>query len=204
MDVAQENRSNLCEIFPGIFENRSAKDAKPEPRDKRSPGKWSSESGVPPTGWTCSCDVDLGSPDATVCEMCETQPIRYVHFMEHPSYPKVLGVGCVCAGKMEQDPEAARNREKVLKNTARRRSRWLKRTWRTSQNGNLYLNTDGFNIVCYQQGNRWGGRIQDRNDETMKWYVPCQHQTLDKAKFAAFDAMISLKRKKINPQAGHK
>ena len=47
---------------------------------------------------------DLGKVDAG-CEMCETQEIRYVHHMKHPEYPGSLGVGCVCAGKIEDDYE---------------------------------------------------------------------------------------------------
>ena len=43
-------------------------------------GKWS-QIGVPHRGWTCVSVDDLGAPDA-VCEMCETQAIRYVHHME--------------------------------------------------------------------------------------------------------------------------
>jgi len=29
--------------------------------------------------------------------MCETQQIRYVHYMHHPDYAGLLGVGSVCA-----------------------------------------------------------------------------------------------------------
>lgn len=88
-------------------------------------GKWV-QPGVPHKGWTCVDLDDLGVPDA-VCEMCETQEIRYVHYMQHRDYPAVLGVGCVCAEYMEQDYEAPRQRERNLVNAARRRERWLKR-----------------------------------------------------------------------------
>jgi hypothetical protein len=40
--------------------------------------------------------------------MCESQAVRFVHYMEHDDYPEVLEVGCVCAGHMEQDLEGAR------------------------------------------------------------------------------------------------
>jgi hypothetical protein len=58
-------------------------------------GKWT-QAGVPHKGWTCVDIEDLGSPDH-VCEMCEVQPVRYVHSMEHPNH-ETLRVGCVCAG----------------------------------------------------------------------------------------------------------
>ena len=81
-------------------------------------------------------------PSAT-CEMCEPQEIRYVHHMEHPSYPQTLGCGCVCAGHMEDDYKGAREREKTMRNARARRQRWLTRDWRTSRNGNPFLNADG-------------------------------------------------------------
>ena len=56
--------------------------------------------GVPHKGWFCVDLEDLGDILGT-CEMCETQSIRYVHHMEHHDYPDVLGVGRVCAEKME-------------------------------------------------------------------------------------------------------
>ena len=72
-------------------------------------GKWS-QGGVPHKGWSC-IDIDDVGDDFVTCQMCETQPVRYVHTMEHPDYPDTLDVGCVCAGNMEQDYEAARERE---------------------------------------------------------------------------------------------
>jgi len=68
--------------------------------------KWSLP-GVPHKGWTCTSVDDLGTPDQ-VCEMRETQDIRYVHHMEHPDYPESLGVRCVCAENMENDYEGPR------------------------------------------------------------------------------------------------
>ena len=49
-------------------------------------GKWS-RVGVPHKGWTCVNVEDLGEPEA-VCEMCEIQQIRYVHWMEHQTFRK--------------------------------------------------------------------------------------------------------------------
>ena len=47
-------------------------------------GKWS-EQGVPHKGWRCIDVEDLGEFDS-VCEMCDTQEIRYVHYMQHSDY----------------------------------------------------------------------------------------------------------------------
>lgn len=157
-------------------------------------GKWSQQ-GVPHKGWSCIGVEDLERPDAT-CEMCETQAIRYVHSMTHPDYEGELGVGCVCAEKMEEDYEAPRRRERALRASTQRRKRWLTRTWKTSAKGNSYLNTDGFNITIFQIADQsWGGRIEER--ETGR-SVPSRRRytTEAQAKLAAFDGMIFLKTKR--------
>ena len=79
--------------------------------------------------------------------MCESTQIRYVHTMEHPDYPETLCVGCVCAEHMEQDYLRPRLREQNLRSKSRRRKTWIKRNWRTSAKGNLYLNTEGYNLT---------------------------------------------------------
>lgn len=154
-------------------------------------GKWS-QAGVPHQGWRCLEVEDLGSPDA-ICEMCETQEIRYVHHMEHPNYEGGLGVGCVCAEHMEEDYEAPRRREAKLRNATQRRRRWLHRKWRVSVKGNPFLNTDGFNITVFRKPNgRWGGRLEDR--ATGRFILSRrEYLTEDQAKLAAFDGMIFLK-----------
>jgi hypothetical protein len=158
----------------------------------RQTGKWS-QSGVPHKGWTCIDIEDLGEPSAT-CEMCETQEIRYVHHMQHPNYPEILGCGCVCAGHMESDYEGARQREKVLRNAGARRRKWLTRDWRVSRNGNPFLNADGYNIVVYPAGQGWGFRIVNR--ATDRGIVSRKVlATKDAAKLRAFDAMIWMKQR---------
>lgn len=135
---------------------------------------------------------DLGSPDA-VCEMCETQEIRYVHHMKHPDLPETLGVGCVCAEHMEEDYEAPRRRERQLRNSAQRKRRWLSRKWRISAKGNSYLNVDGINITIFRkQDGTWGGRLSDRRTNMTVSSKGVYHDE-DQAKLAAFDAMIFLK-----------
>jgi len=159
-----------------------------------SRGKWS-RPGVPQKGWKCVDIEDLGAPDA-ICEMCESQEIRYVHYMEHPNYNGVLGVGCVCAEHLEEDYQAPRQRERALRNVGQRRSRWLARAWKVSAKGNSYLNTDGFNIVIFRNANgTWGGRINDRVTDQSN-FLRKKYKTESDAKLAAFDAMIFLKKEK--------
>ena len=125
-----------------------------EKKERARYGKWS-QHGVPHRGWSCIGTEDLGEPLQT-CMMCEHAEIRYVHVMEHPEYPETLEVGCVCAERMEHDYVNPRRRERELASEARRRHSWPKRRWRTSAKGNLYLNTDGFNLTVFRRIDRRG------------------------------------------------
>jgi len=157
-------------------------------------GKWS-EPGVPHKGWTCVAVEDLGAPEV-ICEMCETQQIRYVHAMSHPDYAADPNVGCVCAEKMEDDYLGPRLREKALRSAAGRKKRWLSRNWLTSSRGHPYINTDGLNIVVYPNGDgTWGGRIEER-DSGRSVAARRRYKSEDAAKLAAFDGMIFLKNKR--------
>ena len=107
---------------------------------------------VPKSGWVCTGVSDLGAP-VGVCEMCGHQIIRYVHHMTHPHY-RPLGVGCVCAGKMEGDIERARRREASFKNRESRRANFLKRKWKRSRNNNEYLKIKDHIIVLVEDRSR--------------------------------------------------
>ena len=153
-------------------------------------GKWSTP-GVPHKGWTCVHVEDLGAP-SSICEMCETQAIRYVHYMEHPSYPGQLGCGCVCAGRMEENLQRAELREKTLKNSASRRKRWLSREWRESAKGNPYLNVDGYNVVVFARAGSWSFIVKNR--ATNRAFAARRgYNSTDAAKLGAFDAMLWMK-----------
>ncbi len=162
-----------------------------KPRRGGEYGKWSQQ-GVPHKGWSCVHVEDL-EPSTAICEMCERQEIRYVHYMQHPDFSGELGVGCVCAGRMEDNYRAPQKREGNLQNVARRRKNWLSRQWRISNKGNHFLNTDGLNIVIFQKrDSSWGGRIEGaRNGRTI--FSRRHYKTREQAKLAAFDAMIFLK-----------
>jgi len=165
----------------------------------RGSGKWGNPK-FPKKGWFCDGVTDVCCRDSgcscclETCEMCEYREIRYVHHMIHPVYGLELDTGCVCASRMEINPDAAKTREGQLKNATRRRRNWLSRKWRISAKGNHFLNTDGMNIVIYRVLGGWGGRITERSDEDPR-VVPSRrvHPTIDAAKLAAFDTMILLK-----------
>jgi hypothetical protein len=153
-------------------------------------GKWS-EPGVPHRGWTCIGIDDVGEP-SHMCEMCESQMVRYVHTMEHPAYPEALDVGCVCAGKMEEDYARARLRERTFKKRVARRARWLRREWRVSASGNEYINADGFNIVVFPRGRGWSARITHRETDDQQ-FLQERCETAEQAKLSALDVMLDMK-----------
>ncbi len=93
---------------------------------------------VPHEGWTCEAIYDLGEP-VGICRMCGHQIIRYVHVMRHPAYPRAIGAGCVCAGRMEGDAERARQRENAFKNRQSRLETFLRLPLKRSKNGNEYV-----------------------------------------------------------------
>jgi hypothetical protein len=88
-------------------------------------GRWS-RPGVPHRGWSCVDVEDLGEPNE-ICEMCEQAEVRYVHVMQHAEWEGELRVGCICAGRMEQDYKRAVEREAELKRVVRKMKRELKR-----------------------------------------------------------------------------
>jgi len=93
---------------------------------------------VPHEGWVCEAIYDLGEP-VGICRMCGHQIIRYVHVMRHPAYPRRIGAGCVCAGRMEGDAERARQRENAFKNRQSRLETFLRLPLKRSKNGNEYV-----------------------------------------------------------------
>jgi hypothetical protein len=150
-------------------------------------GKWD-DPGVPHEGWTCVGIEDLGEPSA-VCEMCESQEIRYVHSMQHPDYGDVLECGCICAGNMAQDLEGARDREDRFKSRAKRRLTWAGKRWRESWHGNSFLNTRGFNIVVFGSRKGWGIKVEQRFGARVQ-FGRKRYATRAEAQAAAFEALL--------------
>jgi hypothetical protein len=147
-------------------------------------GKWSAR-GVPHKGWHCVDIEDLGEPQAT-CEMCESQVIRYVHHMEHAAFEGVLAVGCVCAGHMEGDVSAARGREASMRSRASKRTRWLRRKWRTSAKGNPTIKADGYRVTVYARGLGFAATIAEQ-DGSGVYHARRNYPSVNEAKLAAFD-----------------
>ena len=137
---------------------------------------------VPKEGWVCVGVTDLGAP-VGVCEMCGHQIIRYVHHMQHPQY-RSLGVGCICAGKMEGDIEQAKQREQEYKNKQTRRENFKKRKWKTSKNNNSYIIIKNHLIVLYynKRFNNWKYSIDNV-------FCPEVYSNREEAMDGAFEAL---------------
>lgn len=141
---------------------------------------------VPKTGWVCTGVTDLGEP-VGVCEMCGHQIIRYVHHMYHPNFGS-LGVGCICAGKMEGNIEQAKKREQDFKSKEFRRENFKNRQWKTSKNSNSYLKIKDHLVVLYH----------NKKYDTWKYsldnvFCPEIYPTREEAMDAAFEALEKLR-----------
>ena len=152
-------------------------------------GKWS-QKGVPKKGWVCYDIEDLGEPSLT-CEMCESQSIRYVHHMENDRYPESLSVGCVCAGHMEDDLVASKEREGSMRNRASKRKRWVNRKWKVSEKGNQYIESDGYRVIVRPLTGKWGVSVAKIGTDDVS-HSRRSTKSGDRAKLAGFDYVTKM------------
>jgi hypothetical protein len=143
-------------------------------------GLWD-KPGIPHKGWEHLGVTDL-EDDRAHCQMCDKEDVRFVHTMEHEDYG-TLDVGCVCAGKMCEDYDVPRERERIVRNRSSRRTKWLTRRWNTSANGNYWVSVDGVRVVVFRKPKGWSWVIAG----VFGPYVP----TIQGAKLAAFDHLNS-------------
>lgn len=154
--------------------------------ETRGSGLWN-DPNVPKTGWVCEDVSDYGPNSSFLCQMCLSRRIRYVHHMVHPEYPRQLNVGCVCAGNMEGDMEAAKARERAFKNKQTRRENFHTRKWRRSAKGASFINIDGHHVVLCQS--KFNGRWKYVLDGT---FSQTSYPTRSEAVDAAFEALDAL------------
>jgi len=135
---------------------------------------------VPKKGWICVDVIDLGQPFGE-CGMCGKEDIRYVHIMRHEKHQSI-GAGCICAGKMEGNINAAKERENSLKNKINRFKTFSVTDFKTSAKGNLYTKYKDTIITFMKSKKENGGWNFVENGEFSSYY-----KTLDEAKRAAFE-----------------
>ncbi|MGE8131608.1 hypothetical protein ACQKQD_32075 [Methylobacterium sp. NPDC080182] len=150
-------------------------------------GKWGDPK-VPKRGWTCVGTEDLGDL-LEICEMCGRKEIRYVQYMSHPDYAGELGCGCVCAGHMEGNESAARDRETTMRNRAARRRNWPKlKAWHFSRAGNRTIEKDGCRVTVYEK--RGGYQISAGRVGATPRFGRRIYETRQAAVLASFDAFM--------------
>lgn len=163
IDAADTDRTDsLTDSIDTILSEPDASDEEEllAPDDEMTENLWNNPN-VPHSGWVCAGITDLGAPSG-ICQMCGHQIIRYVHHMIHPNY-RSLGVGCICAGKMEGDVERAKKRERDYKNRAARLESFRRRSWKNSRKGNPYLRINHRVAVLYynKQQQYWSFAIDN-------------------------------------------
>lgn len=150
------------------------------------------EWGAPLSGWYCVHVYDMADDDGEVydlatCELCGCSQVRYVHVMRHDLYFEDVEVGCICAGIMEGDILAAKERERLLKNRAKRRQNFPGRKWRLTRYGGYFTNYCGKQVFINRSkynSNRYGASCEGKQTWSYK------NRPIDNflsAAYAAFD-----------------
>ena len=146
------------------------------------------EKGLPLYGWRCVGWEDTGSADST-CQLCGITKVRFLHHMENYITGDELFVGCYCAGGMENNLQAAKERERLNINRLNRKYRFDSQEWHCrSEYGNIYYSLfykrKRLAIIKSKYG-YFGYRI---NNSPWKWRYLSFEQARD-ALFAAQDEM---------------
>jgi hypothetical protein len=99
------------------------------------------EWGAPLDGWLVFNTYDCleEADELFTCELCGCTQVRIVHEMKHTHFYEPISVGCICAGIMEGDILAAKERDRLMKNRAKRRKNFLKQTWEEPRYGVFLL-----------------------------------------------------------------
>ena len=151
--------------------------------------------GAPIIGWICIDTYDItgegwieGNENGLfTCELCKCPRVRYVHVMQHDNYFENVSVGCICAGIMEGNILAAKEREKILRNRAKRKQNYLKRGWKTSINGNKTLKYKGEHLTIINSKFSDGGFGVVYNGGSVWQYKNKKITNFLSAMHAAFD-----------------
>ena len=89
--------------------------------------------------------------------------------MRHNEYFETVSVGCICAGIMEGDILAARERERLMKNRAKRKRNFPRRQWRKNWYGNYQLTYQGRKVFINNKGsNRYSVYVDGKTSWSYK------------------------------------
>lgn len=112
-------------------------------RCQRQLGAWN----APLENWYCDDVIDIeeeySSAGLSTCELCGCARVRFIHVMRHDDYFETVSFGCICAGIMEGDILAAKDRERLMKNRAKRKNNFSNRNWKENRYGGYSLKYQG-------------------------------------------------------------
>ncbi len=110
------------------------------------------EWGAPLDGWLVFNTYDCleEADELFTCELCGCTQVRIVHEMKHTHFYEPISVGCICAGIMEGDILAAKERERLVRNRSKRRKNFLKRLWDQKPYGVSFLRYRGKVLKIYE------------------------------------------------------
>lgn len=102
---------------------------------------------APLNDWYCIDVIDIEEDSSSTglftCELCGCARVRFVHVMHNDEYFEDISVGCICAGIMEGDILAAKERERLIKNRAKRKVNFPRRKWKENHYGGYSLKYQG-------------------------------------------------------------
>lgn len=145
-------------------------------------GIWSEYPRIPRSDWYCTSIADAGDIQR-ICMWYGVAHVRFIHTMQHEKWHFPLEVGCICAGRIENDLEKAERREKALRLRASKRKRWVSRNL-VSVKGNAWLRYEGKILTIFQRKNGFAFVIAD-GDRLV--YSPATYTDSEEAKLAVFD-----------------
>ncbi len=141
------------------------------------------ELGAPLEEWDCVEMID-GELPTFECELCGYEKVRYIHTMRHVDFERDLRVGCICAGVMEGDELAAKERDRKMKNRAKRRRNFIKKEWEKRRYGLYTLEYKGHRLAIEEVN----AKYRCSSDESYTWYYKDKHiRDFLSACYAVFD-----------------
>lgn len=152
---------------------------------------------LPHKGWELIDVIDIREDGISAedtnyetCMICGNPKIRYVHILKHKEIPNEYRVGRICAIKLTNDYINPKEREKALKNKSNRRSNWIRRKWKISARGNLFLNVEGNNLVIFHDKRSGKYKCKINSKFGTKLY-----NSINQAKIGLFNKVEELKSK---------
>jgi hypothetical protein len=137
--------------------------------------------------WHCVGVTDYET-DNYKCELCGCENVRYIHRMIHDQYPDELKVGCVCAGIMEDDILAAKERDAEAKRRSKRRLTFFKKDWTVLSDEqwflkykrrNIYISQDSFRGKAYYKIDIDGEQYHWQNNSRIVSFVAAKKMVFD-------------------------